>query len=107
MMIKKATIIHLNILKISILTGIILCIIGLITSIADAIFNGVIRGILAPATSFLFPATGIWGIFMLPVLGFAAGFLIGALIATLFNLAGKLTGGLDIEIAETREKHNQ
>lgn len=103
-MIKNAVITHLNIRKTGFLSGIILGTLGLITGIADALFNGVSKGLFAPASAFLLPGPGIWGILLLPVICFAAGFLLGVLIACLFNLSGKLNGGLDVEIAEKQGK---
>jgi hypothetical protein len=98
--VKKAVITHLNIRKTGFLSGIILGTLGLITGIADAFFNGVNDGLFAPASAFLLPKLGMWGVVLLPLICFSAGFFLGALIAWLFNLAGKLTGGVDIEIIE-------
>jgi hypothetical protein len=101
---KQAVITHLNIRKTGFLSGIILGTLGLITGIADALFNGVSKGLFAPASAFLLPKLGMWGVVILPLICFSAGFFLGALIACLFNLAGKLNGGLDVEISEKQGK---
>ena len=101
-MAKRAIITHLHIKKTGIIAGIVLGACGLIAGIADALFNGIMKGILSPATSFLFPGGGVWGIILLPVFCFAAGLFLGVLVAWLFNLTVKLTGGLEIEIEDNK-----
>jgi hypothetical protein len=105
-MVKKAVITHLNIKKTGFLAGVVLGTLGLLAATADTLFNGVTQGLLAPTSTYLFPGLGDWGVVLLPVFGFVTGFLLGALTAFVFNMAGRLMGGMDIEITEKPDKDN-
>jgi hypothetical protein len=102
---EEKTIKYIPVVPVAIMLGLISAVIGLIMGIIFALsFGAIIPSI--PTTNEVFDTNlfrilfGIGSIVLMPVMGFAGGFIHGAIVAVLYNFLAPRIGGIKLVFKE-------
>jgi hypothetical protein len=104
------TISSVSVIQFAVMFGVISAIIGLAMGIIYAIVFGAVIS-AAPTSSEVFTVIGGWlrvmlgvgAIVIMPIVGFAAGFIQGAIYAVLYNFLAPRIGGIQLSFKEDKQ----
>lgn len=111
-LLETKTVSSVSVIPFALMFGVISAVIGLVMGIIyAAVFGTVISS--APISSELFNFSwlsillGVGAVIIMPVIGFAAGFIQGAIYAVLYNVLAPKIGGIKLQFKTEEQTPNQ